>query len=62
MGVGQLTERFVGGVLAPIIIMMVSVVASAHAHGYLPVWMTPILLVIVLVGTDTFRRPTAHGR
>jgi len=57
---GQAAERFIGGVLAPILIMLVAVWACLHAHGYLPVWMTPLLLVIALVGTDQFRRPTVR--
>lgn len=58
---GEITERFIGGVVAPIAIMVLSVWLCVHSHGYLPIWMTPALLVIALVGTDQFRRPTARG-
>ena len=55
----QVTERIIGGVLAPIVIMLVAVWSGVHTHGYLPVWLTPVVLVITLVGTDQYRRPNA---
>lgn len=58
----EITERFIGGVAVPILIMVVSVWVCSHSHGYLPVWATPMLLVIALVGTDQFRRPITTQR
>lgn len=59
---GEIMERFIGGVVAPIAIIVLSVWLCVHSHGYLPIWMTPALLVIALVGTDQFRRPTSRTR
>lgn len=58
----QVIERVIGGVLAPIIILLISIELAVHSHGYLPVWVTPIVLVIALAGTDQYRRPITIRR
>jgi threonyl-tRNA synthetase len=61
----SITERIIGGYLAPIAIVIATVLLGAHVNGYLPVWLAPTLVVLMMVGTSSYRRPTittAHRR